>query len=148
MGIRRSLDCRCNFSDQLRQITQNCAVTRTFHRATMGMSQHDDGFGTRYFSRIFQAAQDVFIDDIASYTCSEHVADTLIKYQCRIRTGIDAGNHAHEGILTVFTADFCLSHQVALQHTARHKSCISILQTLDREIRRNFTLRDFSHRHG
>ena len=85
-------ECRLKVFEQGRDITELDVVNRALDRAAEVMSQHNNCFGPGNLRRIFEAANNIRVYDIAGHTCAEHVADPLVENQFRRNARIDAAD--------------------------------------------------------
>ena len=63
------------------------------------MAQHDDRPGAYDLGRIFEAADDIRVDDVAGYARAEHVSNSLIENQFWSHARIDAADNGSVGRL-------------------------------------------------
>ncbi|MPM67429.1 hypothetical protein SDC9_114351 [bioreactor metagenome] len=93
------------------------------------MPHNHDQFGTGDSGRVFKAAKDVVIDEIARHARHEEVADTPIEYDFRRNPGIKATHNGSEGKL----APGCLLYlgeKVPLFGLSAEKALVTLLEHL------------------
>src|SRR4051794_14910167 len=99
------------------------------------MPEHDDRLGARDLGRIFEAPDNIDIDDIAGHARAKHIADALIKNQFGWNARIDAADNSGEWRLVTGRLLY-LRHQIAIDGLARREPLVSGLELCNRIVRR------------
>src|SRR5260370_26457175 len=71
-------------------------IDRALDRAAEIMPQDDDRLGACDLGRIFEAANNIRVDDVAGHARAEHIADVLVENEFGRNARIDAADDGGE----------------------------------------------------
>ena len=137
-GLDR-IDRRLDFVEQQRQVAELHAVASALDGTAGGVTHDHDQLGAGRRRGEFEAAEQVFIDDVARDPTDEQVAYALVEDDFRRRARIEAGQHHRERVLTV-GGGLLLCEQVAIDGLPGDEPGVSFLEQLQRLIRRECLL--------
>src|SRR5580692_6540151 len=104
-------------------------VDRALDGAAIRVAQDDDELGSSHLGRVFEAPEDIGIDEVARNAHCKYVADALIEYEFGRHPAIHATEYRGEGRLAG-GREFHLSLRITMDRAARDKSRITFLQTV------------------
>ena len=99
------------------------------------MPQDDDRLGARNLGRIFEAADNIRVDDVAGNARAEHVTNALIENQFGRNARIDAADDGGVGRL-IAGGLLHLRHQIAIDGLARREPLVAGFEARNRVVRR------------
>ncbi len=103
------------------------------------MPEYDDRLGARNLGRIFEAADNIRVDDVTGHARAEHVADVLIENHFRRNARIDAADNGGVGRL-IGGGLFDLLHQIAIDGFTGREARVAGFELRDRLVRRGCLL--------
>src|SRR6202789_3606716 len=114
-------------------------VDRALDGTTIRVTQDDDELGSSHLGRVFEAPEDIGIDEVARNAHCKYVANALIEYEFGRYPAIHAAEYRGEGRLAS-GREFHLCLRIAMDRAARDKARITFLQTVERLRRRRGVL--------
>src|ERR1700679_1523865 len=115
-------------------------VDRALDGAAIRMTEDDDELGSGHLGRVFEAPEDVGIDEVAGNAHGKYVAKALIEHELGRYPAIHAAEHRGDGRLAR-GCELHLSLRIAMHRPARHKARITFLQAIERLLGRRGALR-------
>src|SRR4029077_14875430 len=90
---------RTDLAQERRQIAEVHAFDRTLDRAAVRVPDDGDQVNAGGFDRIFEAPEEIRVDDVAGRANTEDVAEALNEHDLNRRPGIHAAHDGGDGIL-------------------------------------------------
>ena len=111
------------------QIAQLHVVHCAFDSTTFGVSQNDDDFNTDDFASKFHWTENVLIQNIASNTDAENIAQSLVKNQFGRSTAVNTTQNDGKRVLSFF-GFVDLLQQIAVCPKVIDEAVVAVFQNL------------------